>query len=90
MGSPLARRGDLAPQEGLSAVYPGRRFPQFEHVESVTRLPVPQFGQRFMPSVLAANGFSRPACCVARRLPLAMISTARIPMIANPIIASRR
>ncbi len=33
---------------------PGRRFPQLEQVESVTRLPKPQFGQRFMPSVLTA------------------------------------
>ena len=33
-------------------------FPQFEHVDSVTRFPTPQLGQRRMPSVEAANGDS--------------------------------
>ena len=32
-------------------------------LRSVQRLPIPQFGQRFSPSVETANGLSRVAAC---------------------------
>ena len=48
---------------------PGSRFPQEPHVESTTRLPKPQFGQRFNPSVDTPYGFSRVAAALSRALP---------------------
>ena len=43
----------------VGASYPGRRFPHDEQSRSVTRLPAPHFGQRFIPSDATAYGFSR-------------------------------
>ena len=45
---------------GSRRAQPGSGFPQLEQVASVTRLPIPHDGQRFMPSVATAYGFSRP------------------------------
>ena len=66
---------------------PGSRFPQVEQVESVTRLPVPQEGQRFIPSVDVAYGFTRDASSPLTRSRRRITTTARMPTAAMPIRA---
>ena len=64
------RPGGSAPAGASDArrgrAQPGSVFPQLEQVASVTRLPIPHVGQRFMPSVLDGEralvpGSARPA-----------------------------
>ena len=72
---------------------PGRCFPQFEQIASVTRLPVLHSGQRFMPSVLVAYRLScGPAACIRCRRSIASVATAptaaaAISMI-RPVVSS--
>ena len=69
------RRADRAAQ-------PGSGFPQFEQVASVTRLPVLHAGQRFIPSVETAYGFSCPVACSALRCLNMIPSVPTMPKLA--------
>ncbi len=75
-----AAAGGLGRLGGSRRAQPGSGFPQLEQVASVTRLPIPHDGQRFMPSVATAYGFSRPRASTARRC-LTMIPI--VPTIPN-------
>ncbi len=58
------------------------------HVRSVQRLPIPQFGQRFSPSVDVPNGLSRDAASRSRRCRRLIVTSARAK-IATEAMSSR-
>ena len=59
--------------------HPTSRVPQFEQLSSVTRLPIPHDGHRFIPSVATAKGLSAGGSSGATRSRRRIVITATIP-----------
>ena len=67
------------PSTPASARQPASRVPQLEQLSSVTRLPIPHDGQRFIPSVATANGLSGGGSSGATRSRRRIVITASDP-----------
>src|SRR5688572_29632438 len=77
----LAASGER-PRGAVLRRQPGSRVPQLEQLSSVTRLPIPHEGQRFIPSVATAKGFSGGVSSIVTRSRRRIVITAAIPRAA--------